>query len=232
MNHLRMTPIGFSQFSWFFVNADLLPGMMASFTVTRIKRTNYRNYWKQNTLFSWGALYACSLRRAFLEPLPSDERTIMPLSIAPGIWASYLEASVFQSSFDLFAYLLFITEFSRLVCQLITPLAYGICRVNHQHLPANLAFRQTQRSPLGATSSLMLRLPELVWGKGEGSCVSPRYMTGKSPSLHRKEATLWAGVRWQSSCCWNLRACETINGLKLTTFLDGMFRENLKGQTN
>lgn len=119
-----------------------------------------------------------------------------------------------------------------LVCQLITPLTYGICTVNHQHFLANLAFRQTQRSPLGATSSLMLRLPELVWGKGGGSCALPRYMTGKSPSLHGKEATLRARVRWQSSRYWNLRACETIHGFKLTTFLDSTLREYLKGENN
>lgn len=84
-----------------------------------------------------------------------------------------------------------------LLWQLIMVLTYGICTVNHHNFLANLAFRRTQKSPLGATSLLMLRLPGLVWGKGEGSCVLQRYMTGKSLFLHRKEAVLWATIRWQ-----------------------------------
>lgn len=109
-----------------------------------------------------------------------------------------------------------------LVWQLITVLTSRICTVNHHNFLANLAFRRTQKSPLGATSLLMLRLPGLVWGKGEGSCVLQRYMTGKSPFLHRKEAELGAVVRWWSSWYWNLIAWRPIHGFKLATFLDAL----------
>lgn len=152
---------------------------------------SYKKYWK-GTTFYFGAAYMWYLWCVFLEPLEFNDRkmiaSIEHLNILS--WDKCVKVRFlmyFPIDYSLLSWI-------RLVWQVITVLTSGISTVNHHNFLANSAFRQTQKSPLGATSLLMLRLPGSVWGKGEGSCVLQRSMTGKPPFPHRRGGDKVQGI--------------------------------------